>query len=65
MDWAFSTHENAHKIFRRKPEGKRPLQSPSHRWDDNIRTYLREMEWEVTNWLHMAQSRDQWQVLVW
>jgi hypothetical protein len=26
-----------------KPEGKRPLERPRRRWDDNIKMYLREV----------------------
>jgi len=28
----------------RKPEGKRPLGRPRHRWEDNIKMDLREWE---------------------
>jgi len=28
-----------------KPEGKRPLGRPRHRWEDNIKMDLQEMEW--------------------
>jgi len=28
--------------------------------DDNIRTDLREIEWECADWIHLAQDRDQW-----
>jgi hypothetical protein len=28
-----------------KPEGKRPLRRPRHRWEDNIMTDLQEMGW--------------------
>jgi hypothetical protein len=28
-----------------KPEGKRPLGRPRHRWVDNIKIYLREIGW--------------------
>jgi hypothetical protein len=31
---------NAYNILVRKPEGKRPLRRPKHRWDDNIRRIL-------------------------
>jgi hypothetical protein len=31
---------------------------------NNIRTYLREMGWEVVNWMHVAQDRDHWRALV-
>jgi hypothetical protein len=29
-----------HKIFVRKPGGKRPLERPMHRWKDNVRMDL-------------------------
>jgi hypothetical protein len=29
-----------------KPEGKRPLGRPRHRWEDNIRMDLRKIGWE-------------------
>jgi hypothetical protein len=29
--------ENAYKSLVGKPEGKRPLRIPTHRWEDNIR----------------------------
>ena len=28
-----------------KPEGKRPLGKPSHRWEDNIQMDLQEVGW--------------------
>jgi len=33
---------NSYKILVGKPEGKRPFGRHRHRWEDNIRTYLRE-----------------------
>jgi len=32
--------------------------------EDNIRKDLREIEWEYVNWMHLAQDRDQWRVIV-
>jgi hypothetical protein len=29
-----------------KPEGKRPLEKRSHKWEDGIRMDLREISWE-------------------
>jgi hypothetical protein len=37
---------NAYKILVGKPERKRPLGRPIHRWDNNMRMYLREIVWE-------------------
>jgi len=34
---------NAYKILVGKPEGKRPLERPSLRWEDNIKMYLRKI----------------------
>jgi hypothetical protein len=34
---------NAYSILVGKPEGKRPLRRPRHRWEDNIRMDLREI----------------------
>jgi hypothetical protein len=33
---------NTYKISVGRPEGKRPLGRPMHRWEDNIRIDLRE-----------------------
>jgi hypothetical protein len=37
---------NACRILVGNPEGKRPLGRPRHRWVDNIKMNLREIEWE-------------------
>jgi hypothetical protein len=55
---------NAHKIFAGKPEGNRPLRRPRRRWEDNIRTALREIGCEGLDWMHLAQDRDQWLAVV-
>jgi hypothetical protein len=55
---------NAYKILVSKPEGKRPLRRPRHRWEDDIRMDLREVGWEGVDWMHMSQDRDQWRVLL-
>jgi hypothetical protein len=41
-----------------KHEGKRPLEKPRRRWKDNIKTYLREMEWKDVDWIKLSQERD-------
>jgi hypothetical protein len=42
-----------------KPEGQRPLGRPGHRWEDNIKMDL----WEV-DWIDLAHDRDRWRALV-
>jgi hypothetical protein len=35
----------AYRVLMEKPEGRRPLERPRHRWEDNIKMDLREMGW--------------------
>jgi hypothetical protein len=44
----------AYSILVGKPEGKRPVGRPRRRWEDNIRTDLREIEWEGVHWMHLG-----------
>ena len=46
-----------------KPEGKRPLGRPRHRWEDNIKVDLQKVVFEGMGWLDLAQDRDRWQAL--
>ena len=39
-----------------KPEGKRPLGRPSHRWEDNIKMDLQEVDREGMDWIDVAQD---------
>jgi hypothetical protein len=47
-----------------KPEGKRPLGRPIHKWVDNIKMDLGEIGWDGRDWIDLAQDRDQWRALV-
>ena len=40
-----------------KPEGRRPLEGPRRRWEDNIKIDLLEVGW-VIDWIDLAQNRD-------
>jgi hypothetical protein len=51
-------------ILVRKPEGKRPLGRPRRRWVDNNKMNLKEMGWDIMNWIDLACDRDQWRALV-
>jgi hypothetical protein len=54
----------AYNILVGRPEGRRPLGRPRHRWEDNIRMDLREIGFGDVDWIHLAQDRDMWQALV-
>jgi hypothetical protein len=47
-----------------KPEGKRPLGRPRHRWVDNIKMDLLEIGWGGVDWIGLAEDRDKWRALV-
>jgi hypothetical protein len=47
-----------------KPEGKRSLGRPRHRWEDNIKMDLQEVGCGGMDWIKLAQDRDRWQALV-
>jgi hypothetical protein len=45
-------------------EGKRPLERPRCRWDDNIRMDLGETGIDGAKWIQVAQDRVQWWAFV-
>jgi hypothetical protein len=55
---------SACRILVGKPEGKRPLERPRRRWEDNIKMDLREKGWVGMDWINLAQDRDQWKAPV-
>jgi hypothetical protein len=55
---------NACRILVGKPEGKRPLARPRRRCVDNIKMDVREIGWDGTDWIELAQDRDQLRALV-
>jgi hypothetical protein len=55
---------NAYMFLVGKPEGRRPLGRPRHRWVDSILMKLGDVGWGGMNWIGLAQVRDQWRALV-
>jgi hypothetical protein len=51
---------NAYKILVGKSEGNRPVGGLGCRWEDNIRMDLKDIGWEVVDWMHLDQDRNQW-----
>jgi hypothetical protein len=56
-----STHEgdDKFKVLIGKSEGRRPLTTYRHRWEDTIKTDLKEIGWEGAEWIYLNQERDQ------
>jgi hypothetical protein len=55
---------NVHRLLVRKPEGKRPLGRPRHRWIDNIKMDILEIGLSVVDSIDLAQDRYRWRALV-
>jgi hypothetical protein len=55
---------NVYRLMVGKPEGKRPLGRPRHRWIDNIKIDLLEIGVSVVDWIGLAQDRYRWRALV-
>jgi hypothetical protein len=48
----------AYRIVVGRPEGRRPLGRPRHRWEDNIKMDFQDVGWGGMDWIDMAQDRD-------
>ena len=46
-----------YRVLVGKPEGERPLERPKHRWEDNIKMYLQEVEFGGMDWIELGQER--------
>ena len=53
-----------YRVLVGKPEGRKPLGRPRHRWEDNIRMDLPEVGCGGVDWMELAQDRDRWRTLV-
>jgi hypothetical protein len=53
-----------YRVLVGKPEGKRSLGRPRRRWEDNIKTDLKEVGCGSMDWTSLVQDRDMWQSLV-
>jgi hypothetical protein len=49
---------NANEISVRNLKIKRQIGRPKRRWEDNIKIYLKGLEWEGVNWINVAKDRD-------
>jgi hypothetical protein len=67
VGWTCGMHGEGRGVYRVlvvRPEGKRPLKRPRHRWEGNIKMDLREIEINGVNWIRLTQDRVQWRAFV-
>jgi hypothetical protein len=69
MRWAghvarIGARKGAYRVLVGIPEGKRPLERPRRRWEDNIKMDLREIGIDGANWICLVQGRVQWRAFV-
>jgi sarcosine oxidase delta subunit len=50
--------------FGGKAQRKKSSQRSRRKWEDRIKMHLTHTGWEGVEWIHLAQNRDWWQVLV-
>jgi len=65
MRWAghvarMGDRRGACQIMVGRPEGKRPLGRPRHRYEDDIKIHLQEVGWGGMDWIGVAQDRRRW-----
>jgi hypothetical protein len=53
-----------YRVLVGRPEGQRPLGIPRHRWQDNIKMDLRELQMDGANWIRLAKVRVRWRAFV-
>jgi hypothetical protein len=56
--------KGAYRILVGRPEGRRPLTRPRHRWETDIKMDLQEVGWGGTDWIYLAQDSCRWQALL-
>jgi hypothetical protein len=46
--------KNAYRVLEGRPEGKKPVERPRRRWEDNIRVDLRESGRGGMDWINLS-----------
>jgi hypothetical protein len=55
---------DVYRVLVGRPECKRPLGRPKHSWDNNIKLDLREIGFDVANWIQLDQDTVHWRTFV-
>ena len=60
----YGERRGVNKVLVRKPEGRRSLRRPRHRWKYIIKMDLYEVRCVGTDWTDVAEDRHRWRALV-
>jgi hypothetical protein len=55
---------SVYRVLVGRLEGKRPVERPWRRWEDNIKLDLREIGIDWAKWIRLAQDRVRWRAFV-
>jgi hypothetical protein len=69
MNWAghvarMREGRGVYRVLVGKPEGKKPLERPRCKWEDNIKMSFQEGGCVGKDWIELAQDGDRWQTIV-
>jgi hypothetical protein len=53
-----------YRVLVGRPDDRRPLGRPRHRWEDNIKMDLRETKIDGAKWIRLTEDRVQWRAFV-
>jgi hypothetical protein len=53
----FMQHEMYTTFSSEDLRGRKHSEKPRRRWEENIRMNLREIGWEISDWMHPTQER--------
>jgi hypothetical protein len=53
-----------YRVLVGKPEGKRPVERPGRRWEDNIKMDRQEVGCGGMDWIELAHDINRWRTLV-
>jgi hypothetical protein len=60
----YGERREAYRDLVGNPEGRRQLERPRRRWENNTKMDLKEVAWRSIHWSDLALERDRWPALV-
>jgi hypothetical protein len=54
----YGDRRGVYRVLVGKPEVRRPLLRPMHRWEDNFKIDLQEVGWGGMDWIAVAEDRE-------